>query len=109
MALTTGATPQPARTREQPDREPYFRRLEPLDGGYNLAHDSGRPIGRIRVFDDRDEAESIHVQFMQGQAYGAKVAVMHFDTLAEYDELIDALSQAREQMRATARAKKAKS
>lgn len=101
MALTTGS----AATAARPTLEPYYARLTEIDGGYHLANDGGRPIGRIRVYDDRQDGETgIHVQVTQGHR-GGKVAVLHFDSLEGYDELIEALSTARAQMWTASRAK----
>ena len=88
MAIATGNT----NTRATSGLEPYYKRIEPLDGGYALSRASGTPLGEVRVFDDREQDGTIHVQFSTGRGKWTKVSTMHCESVDEYREIIEALS-----------------
>jgi len=92
MAFTTG---NDAPAYGQTDDEPYFTRLQPIDGGYRF------PRNEIRVFDDRAAGGEIHVQFSAGRGRGTKVATFHCGSLSEYDDIVEALSLGRKGMPAS--------
>lgn len=94
MAISTGSNRGSNYTS---DREPYYKRLDPIDGGYELTQADGRPLGQIRVFDDRAEGGAIHVQFGVGRGKFTKMAVMHCDSEQEYEDIIEALTLAQKQ------------
>jgi len=97
MAIATGNDRAASGQSRSTDREPYYKRLDPIDGGYELSRASGNPLGGIRVFDDREEDGVIHVQFSVGRGKWTKVATMHCESVEEFEDIIEALSLAQKQ------------
>jgi hypothetical protein len=99
MGLTRGSGQRSSRNA---GLAPYYERLEPLDGGYEITRESAvdddgmvevRVVGRIRVFDDREEGGTgIHVQFSQGRG---KTAVFHLEDETGIDDCLQALAAAK--------------
>ena len=95
MAINAGTSG--ANRAQDPNREPYYKRIQPIDGGYTLTQADGRPLGGIRVFDDRADSGVIHVQFSTGRGQYTKVSTFHCDSVAEYNDIMGALALATKQ------------
>ena len=97
MAISTGSNAANSGSRSS-NLAPYYERVEPIDGGYNLARAYGAPMGQIRVFDDRAETGVIHCQFSTGRGKWTKVSTFRAETVEEFGDLIEALSLAQKQL-----------